>query len=36
LPASKEDLMKIRIANGRVIDPANKTDCVQDVFIADG
>jgi dihydroorotase len=28
--------MKIRIANGRVIDPANRTDRVQDVFIADG
>ncbi|MDR3088046.1 MAG: dihydroorotase [Azoarcus sp.] len=28
--------MKIRIANGRVIDPAHKTDRVQDVFIADG
>ncbi|MBR0567791.1 dihydroorotase [Azoarcus sp. L1K30] len=28
--------MKIRIANGRVIDPANKTDRIADVFIADG
>lgn len=28
--------MKIRIANGRVIDPATKTDRIQDVFIADG
>ncbi|MCL2161263.1 MAG: dihydroorotase [Betaproteobacteria bacterium] len=28
--------MNIRIANGRVIDPARQTDCVQDVFIADG
>jgi len=28
--------MNIRITNGRVIDPARQTDCVQDVFIADG
>ncbi|MFN4063505.1 MAG: dihydroorotase, partial [Parazoarcus communis] len=28
--------MKIRIANGRVIDPANKTDRIQDVYISDG
>jgi dihydroorotase len=28
--------MKIRIAHGRVIDPAHQTDHVQDVFIADG
>jgi dihydroorotase len=28
--------MKIRIANGRVIDPARQIDRVQDVFIADG
>ncbi|MDR2031090.1 MAG: dihydroorotase [Azoarcus sp.] len=28
--------MKIRIANGRVVDPARQTDCVQDVFIAEG
>lgn len=28
--------MNIRIANGRVIDPARQTDRVQDVFIADG
>ncbi|MDR2261392.1 MAG: dihydroorotase [Azoarcus sp.] len=28
--------MKIRIANGRVIDPARQTDRVQDVFIAEG
>lgn len=28
--------MKIQIRNGRVIDPANKVDAVQDVFIADG
>ncbi|MDO9598831.1 MAG: dihydroorotase [Azoarcus sp.] len=28
--------MKIRIANGRVIDPANQTDRIQDVYIADG
>ncbi|MDR0717325.1 MAG: dihydroorotase [Azoarcus sp.] len=28
--------MKIRIANGRVVDPARQTDRVQDVFIAEG
>lgn len=28
--------MTIQIKNGRVIDPANKIDAVQDVFIADG
>ena len=28
--------MNIRITNGRVIDPARQTDCVQDVFVADG
>ncbi|MCL1824589.1 MAG: dihydroorotase [Betaproteobacteria bacterium] len=28
--------MNIRIANGRVIDPAHRIDRVQDVFIADG
>jgi dihydroorotase len=28
--------MKIRISNGRVIDPANHTDRVEDIFIADG
>lgn len=28
--------MKIRIANGRVIDPAHQIDHVQDLFIADG
>ncbi|MDR2208405.1 MAG: dihydroorotase [Azoarcus sp.] len=28
--------MNIRIANGRVIDPARQTDRVQDVFVADG
>jgi len=28
--------MNICIANGRVIDPARKIDCIQDVFIADG
>ena len=28
--------MKIRIANGRVVDPAHRLDRVQDVFIADG
>lgn len=28
--------MNIQIANGRVIDPANKIDAAQDVFIADG
>jgi dihydroorotase len=28
--------MKIQIQNGRVIDPANKVDIQQDVFIADG
>jgi dihydroorotase len=28
--------MKIQIANGRVIDPANKIDAQQDVFIVDG
>ncbi|THF61284.1 dihydroorotase [Pseudothauera rhizosphaerae] len=28
--------MKIRITNGRVIDPANKLDTVTDLFIADG
>ncbi|THF63851.1 dihydroorotase [Pseudothauera nasutitermitis] len=28
--------MKIRIANGRVIDPANQTDAVTDLFIAGG
>lgn len=28
--------MNIRIANGRVIDPANHIDTVQDLFVADG
>ncbi len=28
--------MKIVISNGRVIDPANQTDRIQDVYIADG
>lgn len=28
--------MKIRISNGRVVDPANRTDETRDVFIADG
>lgn len=28
--------MTIQIKNGRVIDPANKIDAVQDIFIADG
>lgn len=28
--------MRIRIANGRVMDPANRIDRVQDVFLADG
>lgn len=28
--------MKIEISNGRVVDPANRIDLVQDVFIADG
>ncbi|MDR2689882.1 MAG: dihydroorotase [Azoarcus sp.] len=28
--------MKIRISNGRVIDPANQTDRIEDVFIAEG
>ncbi|MDR1853817.1 MAG: dihydroorotase [Azoarcus sp.] len=28
--------MKIRIANGRVVDPAHQSDRVQDVYIADG
>ncbi len=28
--------MKIVISNGRVVDPANQTDRIQDVFIADG
>ncbi len=28
--------MKIKISNGRVVDPANKIDAQQDVYIADG
>ncbi|MCL4757757.1 MAG: dihydroorotase [Rhodocyclaceae bacterium] len=28
--------MKIKISNGRVIDPANASDSVQDLFVADG
>ena len=28
--------MKLQIKNGRVVDPANKIDAVQDVFVADG
>ncbi len=28
--------MKLHIKNGRVVDPANKIDAVQDVFVADG
>jgi dihydroorotase len=28
--------MKIRISNGRIIDPANNLDRVQDLFVADG
>ncbi len=28
--------MKIKISNGRVVDPANKVDAQQDVYIADG
>ena len=28
--------MKIHIANGRVVDPRNRIDAVQDVFVVDG
>ena len=28
--------MKLHIKNGRVVDPANKIDAVQDVYVADG
>ena len=28
--------MKIRIANGRLIDPANRIDATHDLYIADG
>jgi dihydroorotase len=30
------ETMKIRIANGRVVDPAHQSDSVRDVFIAEG
>jgi dihydroorotase len=32
----EQETMKIRIANGRVVDPAHQSDRVQDVYIADG